>query len=292
LAGAPKAALRRAAKDVLLDAYLGAAHDIGHGRWQYQSSVVPKWLGRALAVADDIIAAEHGDAEVRLRVFEEALAALAGIAEPPDAARWIQGATELGAVVVRQAADPAHKAHVAWRLGVALGDATEIEAARGSPEQALRLGNLAMVYFEQGETAAKNLPTQDYLRGWLCFRMGAIQVAERSDHKQALGWFARAVPLLESPAPASAAVNAGRHGETFVSMAVSYWELGQRSEALRLTEQGLKLMERASTEGQLAAAALAVPYANLSRMHELLGDARQAKTYADMATRAQAMARP
>ena len=161
-----------------------------------------------------------------------------------------------------------------------------------APEQALQLGKLAMAYFEQGEPSAKNLPTHDYLRGWLCFRMGAILVAERSDHKQAMGWFARAVPLLESPAPASAAVNPGRHGETFVSMAVSYWEVGERREALRLTEQGLKLMERASADGQLAAAALAVPYSNLSRMHELLGDARQAKTYADMATRASAMARP
>ena len=83
--------------------------------------------------------------------------------------------------------------------------------------------------------------------------MGAILVAEKSDHKQALSWFEQAVPLLESPAPASASVHPGRHGETFVSMAVSYWELGQRSEALRLTEQGLKLMEQAAADGQLGA---------------------------------------
>ena len=130
LAGGAKPALRRAAKEVLVDAYLGAARDIGHGRWQHQATVVPKWLERALAQADDVVAVERGETQVRLHVYEEALAALASITEPPDAAEWIQGASELGATLVKEAADPAHKAALAWRLGVALGDATEIEAAR------------------------------------------------------------------------------------------------------------------------------------------------------------------
>lgn len=281
---------RREAKQVLLDAYLGAAHDIGHGRWQQQATIVPKWLDRALALADDLIARERGDAEIRFQVYCRALSALAGIADPPDASRWIRGATQLGGVLVRQAPDAEYQSQLAWRVATALGDATEIEAARGNSARALELANLAMTYFDQGTEAARNLPTRDYLRGWVCYRVGAIFAIEKEDHKQAVRWFDLAVPLLESPAPPSATVNTGRHGETFVGMAVSYWELGNRGEALRLTEQGLKLMERAASDGQMNKAALAVPYANLAQMHEQLGDPRAAQRYADLATRAQELA--
>jgi len=34
-----------------------------------------------------------------------------------------------------------------------------------------------------------------------------------------------------------------------VSMAVSYWETNNRREALRLTNQGVKLMEQAAGQG-------------------------------------------
>ncbi len=283
-------AIRRAAKDVLLRAYLGAARDIGQGRWRQKSQVVPKWLESAMTVADEIIQHERGSAEARLRVYEAALAALAGIADPPDATTWIDGAGELGGVLVEQAADPAYKAHLAWRLGVALSDAVEIETARGQFERATQLGNIAMAYFAKGEPAAKALPTHDYLRGWLCYRLGAIRAVEHDDHAQAVAWFGHAVPLLESPVPPSSVVNPARHGETFVSMAISYWEQGDRQEALRLTEQGLQLMEQASLDGHLEKSALAVPYGNLSRMHELLGDADSARQFETLAARAEALA--
>ncbi len=192
--------------------------------------------------------------------------------------------------MVREATDEAYRANLAWRMGVALGDATEIEAARGKTPRALELGNMALAYFAKGETAGKHLPTHDYLRGWLCYRMGAIHAIARHDHKQALAWFQQAVPLLESPAPASAAVHPARHGETFVSMAVSYWEQGQREEALRLTQQGLKLMERALSIGMLEKPALSVPYSNLARMYELLGDQAKAQRYSALASQVEALA--
>ena len=283
------AATRRQAKQVLLHAYLGAAKDIGLGNWQQKATVVPKWLEQSLEIADDLIQHEHGVAETRLTVYEGALAALAAIGEPPDATRWIDGTIELGGLLVRQAEDPTLKARLSWRLAVALSDATEIETAHENLERALQLGNTAMAYFAAGETVGKRLPAHDYLRGWLSYRMGAIHAIHRADHRQAVAWYRHAVPLLESPAPPSAVVNTARHGETFVSMAVSYWEIGERDEALRLTEQGLKLMETAAADGQLERAALAVPYGNLARMYEQSGDARAAGEYAALAARACAL---
>ncbi len=267
--------VRRAAKEALMDAYLGVAYDIGRGHWQQQATVVPQWLSQALAVADDLIRNERAPDSTRLHVHERALAALAGIAEPPEPRTWVRGLTELGAMMVRQADDADYQAHLAWRMGVALGDATEIETARRNSQQAMKLGNMAMAYFAQGEAVGRNFPNHDYLRGWLCYRMGAIHAIERGDHKQAMAWFEQAVPLLESPTPSSSTVNKARHGETFVSMAISYWEADQKQEALRLTRQGMELMERAAADGQLDKVALAVPYGNLARMHELLGDQRR-----------------
>ena len=62
--------------------------------------------------------------------------------------------------------------------------------------------------------------------------LGTIDDAvARGDHVQAIVWFERASPLLETPVPA-AAIESGEHGETFVSMAVSYWEQQAREESM------------------------------------------------------------
>jgi tetratricopeptide (TPR) repeat protein len=279
-----KLAVRRAAKDLLVDANLAVAHDVGWGRWQHKSKVVPKWIDRATAFADDILAREQGGQEVQLRVHEQALAALAGVADPPEALKSIDGATALGKKVFEGANDPAYKARVAWQLGIALNDAVEIETALHHWDQALAVGQTALAYFDQGEPAGKQLPAHDYLRGRLCYRLGAILAIRKSDHKQAVAWFEKAVPLLESPVP-SAVIDCGKQGEIFVSMAVSYWDIKNHTEALRLTNQGVKLMEQAASDGLLTKTALAIPYGNLASMYEQLGDAQAAKKFSELAAR-------
>ena len=44
LVSSPQVAVRRAAKEVLVDANLAVAHDVGWGRWQQKAKVVPKWI--------------------------------------------------------------------------------------------------------------------------------------------------------------------------------------------------------------------------------------------------------
>jgi hypothetical protein len=66
--------------------------------------------------------------------------------------------------------------------------------------------------------------------------------------------------------------------------------VNQHEEAVRLSRQGLDLMDQAANDGQLDKSALAVPYSNLARMHELMGDARSAKQYTELAARARALA--
>jgi tetratricopeptide (TPR) repeat protein len=284
LIGSPKYAERVAAKEVLVDAHLAVARDIGWGHWQHKSKVVPKWIERATVFADDLVAHEGASAEIKFRVAEQALAALAGVSAPPDAGAWVRTVSELGQRMLAQATDTSYRAHLAWRLAIALGDAVEIEATRQKLDRALALGNAAMEYFDQGEEAGKQLNTRDYLRGRLAYRLGAIFAVQKSEHERAIAWYDRAVPLLETPVPPYA-VDCGKQGELFVSMAVSYWETNNRREALRLTNQGVKLMEQAADQGLLAKPALAVPYSNLASMHEQLGDMQEARRYSELAAR-------
>jgi tetratricopeptide (TPR) repeat protein len=275
---------RRAAKELLLDAHLGVAYDIGHGRWQQKTAAVAKWINRAAVFADDLVRSERAGADTRLRVYAGALAAITGINEPPDVSTWIAGTRQLGQKTFEEAKDPVYRAQLAWQVGRALSDAVEIETARGRSDEAFTAGTLARSLLEEAKSVSQSLPIYNYECGKLCFRMGVAYAIERGDHAQAVVWFDRAAALLESPVPV-AAIDAGAHGETFVSMAVSYWEQDNRPEALRLTNQGLKMMEQAVEDNTLDATALAVPYGNLSAMHEELGDPEQAKWCADLAAR-------
>jgi hypothetical protein len=248
---------------------------------------MPIWPWRttlAGAYADDLLANEQGSPDLRLQICEGALSALAGIAQPPDASKWIEQLKRESKQLSSQADDEAYKAHLAWRIGLALADATEVEAARRRPDQSLDLGRMALNYLDLGGEAAQHLPLHDQQRGRLMFRLGSTFAVQRANHKQAIQWFDRAVPLLESPVPESALDHA-RLGESFVSMGVSYWEESGRPEALRLTSQGVKLMEQAVYQGSLDRSALAIPYGNLASMHEQLGDAQEAKRYSELALR-------
>jgi tetratricopeptide (TPR) repeat protein len=290
LVASPIYAVRRAAKELMVDAHLAVAYDIGWGRWQQKSGAIAKWIERATVFADDLVAHERTSRDVQLRVHERALAALAGVTRPPDGSKWVQGATTLGKQMVDDATDAAYKSHLAWRLGVAMNDAVEVEATRQKLDRAVELGKLGLDYFDAGEQASKQQPAHDYLRGRLCYRLGAVFAIQKSEHERAIVWFDQAVPLLEHPVPASV-VDSGKQGETFVSMAVSYWETGNRREGLRLTNQGVRMMQAAADEGLLEKSALAIPYGNLASMHEQLGDGPEAKKFSELASRYEAPAK-
>jgi tetratricopeptide (TPR) repeat protein len=280
-------AIRRAAKELLVDAHLGVAYDIGWGHWQQKSIVVPNWIARAKAFADQLVDHERMGPEIHLRVYCQALAALGGIAEPPDPGKWVHSAGSLGKRLYDDALDGNYRAHIAWQLAVAFSNAVEIETARHQPDRAIALGDMALDLFDDSQGVSARLPTYHYERGRLCYRMGLVYAVERGDHAEAVAWFDSAAALLEKPVPATA-VDVGTQGEAFVGMAVTYWELDNRSEAMRLTSQGLKMMQQAVGEGLLEAAALAVPYGNLASMHESLGDVESAKQFAELAARHEA----
>lgn len=278
-----RTSVRHGAKLVLIDAHLAIAQDIAAGRWQHKNKVVPKWLDRASAFAEEMISHDQGTSELRLHVSQGALAALAMLSEPPDAQTWIDSLLQIGKEQVDGAEDAAVRASWQWRLAISLSDAMQVEQARRDHESAIDMGKLALEMFKQSGTAGKQLPAHDYLVGRVYYRLGNIEAVDRQQHKPAIAWYDKAVSLLESPLPPSALTDAGQQGEAFISMAVSYWEAGGRDEALRLTRQGVQLLEKAVEESIVSRSALAIPYGNLASMHEEMGQAKEARKYAALA---------
>lgn len=284
VANDPHPAIRLAAKEVLIDAHLGAVHDIAWGDWKEKDVAVSKWLERAASFADDLVQNEGGSPENQFRVYTRALTACVGARGKMNPKSWIEEALEHGNELIASTSDPLHRAQYQWELGMALYDAVQTYQMRSDHEAALKYAEAAVEYMEQGHEKKQTLTTA-YILGRLYFRLGAIHAIRDKNHAQAVAWFDKAVPLLMKDLPPEAGSDLGREGETFVSMGVSYWETKQKDKAVELTQHGITLMEEAVKQGMLERSALAVPYNNISAMLRQTGAVGKAEQYQQMASR-------
>lgn len=280
----PHPAIRLPAKEVMVDAHLGAGHDIAWGQWKDKQVAVQRWLERAEAFANELIQNEGGSAELRFRVATRALAICVGMQGALDPEAWAKEVTESGKALIAACEEPGLKVRYQADLGTALYDALQVCQMRDEHQTALGYGELAAEYLEAAQ-AQQGLPNGAYLLGRLYFRLGAIHAIGEENHRAAITWFDKALPLLSQPLPKEATAELGRHGETFVSMGVSYWETGQREKAVELTQKGVAMMEHAVAQGTLAEGALAIPYGNLAAMHRELGEPEAARRYQEMAAK-------
>lgn len=274
---------RQLARRVMLEAHLSIARDIAWGAWKRKSTAVPMWLERAETVARETQRRPEAYGDEMFLVAREALAAYVGTQGEVDPRNWAEIAQKEGSALIRETRDALYKSKVEWELGLAMYDALQICHMRRSFDPAVEYGKLAVRYLEQAGSERAQQPGHAYMMGRLYFRIGSVHAIHYKNHEKAMPWFEKAVPLLEEPIPDSSLADIGRQGETFVSVAVSYWSTGRRSEAISLTKEGLRLIDQAVDEGLIERSALLVPYKNLARMHEQLGDQSEAKRYEEMA---------
>jgi tetratricopeptide (TPR) repeat protein len=277
-------AIRLTAKEAYLDAHLGAAHDVGWGPWREKERSVESWLASGAAMADDLIQKEGGSEDYHFRVAARALSAEVGLGGRLDPTPWATQAVRSGDGLIATATEPVRRSQLQWELATALYDALQIYQMRSDRPAAVKYGELAIGYLEKSGRQSRS-PANRYLLGRLYFRMGAVYAVSGNDHKAAVEWFEKAVPLLGKTPPPEALGDLGRLGESFVSMGVSYWSTGQQEKALAMTQHGADLMEEAVKQGGLDARALAVPYANLASMHRQLGNRDKAERLEVMAAR-------
>lgn len=276
-------AIRVAAKEVLLDAHLGAAYDVAWGAWKDKAAAITRWLDQATIFCDELIKNEGGSETLRLRLATRALSAGVGARGAFNPNPWIEEALQSGRKLIDSSADPLRKAQHQWEMGMALYDALQIFQIRGEHDLALKYGETAIQFL--GAEGQRRSPAAEYLLGRLYFRLGAAYALRDKNHKAAVGWFDKALPMLQKPLPQEAYADLGRHGETFVSMGVSYWDVGQRDRALELTQRGVKLMESAVKQSLLDETALTVAYNNLATIHRALGEPENAARFENMAKR-------
>ncbi len=260
-------AIRVAAKEVLVDAHLGAALDIAWGPWEQKESVVPRWLERAANLAQDLVNTEQQSADKLFRVSATALATSVAMPRVISPQPWIEALDQAFQKLEAETSE-VRRVRLYWDYGVALYDAVQCFQVLGQQELAQQYGRKAADVMETGLQGRPPKGSDLYLLGRLYFRLGAVDAIQNKDHKQAVTYFDKATPLLRQAASDIPETSIGRLGETFVSMGVSYWETGDRDQAIALTEEGLRWMEKAVQLGLLANSALEVPRANLQTMRQ------------------------
>ncbi len=283
IAGDPHPAVRLPAKEVLVDAHLGAAHDIAWGSWNNKELAAAAWMKRASEFADDFIRNDGGTAELRLRVAARGLAACVGLQGKADPAAWADQAIRVGKELADQAATPSQKQAIQRELGTALYDAVQVSQMRGDRDAVEKYGRQAIQALESLKPS-KDRPADVYLLGRLYFRMGAVRSGGDQDHRAAVAWFDKAIATLEPVLSTALSSERARLGETLVTMGVSYWETGQQEKALQISQQGVDMMEKAVADGSLPTSVLEVPYKNLATMHRQMGQDDKAQRYAEKAS--------
>jgi tetratricopeptide (TPR) repeat protein len=279
----PSEAVRREANRVLLDAYLAMAQDIAWGNWKRKSEAVPQWLTRAEATAADLVKHEPNDCDAELRVARGALAACVGAQGKLDPKVWLERVREEADQLLTTSDDELGAEAWHWELGTAYYDALQVAQSRGEHELALDYGSLAIANLEDAIDARQSQPGAAYLMARLYFRLGSIYALQYENHTASVEWFQKALPMLDRAVTATSKVDRSRLGETMISMGVSFWEVGNRETAVRLTTQGTRMMEQAQRDGQIDRQSLQVPYSNLASMYRELGNGDAAASYEKLA---------
>ena len=183
---------------------------------------------------------------------------------------------------------PWRRRQIDWEVGLGLADAIDASLKRGDASDMLENATLTAAYLERGAEQRELTDADRRKVGDLLFRIGILHSLQQGAHATAVTWFDKVVPLWDDNSTFKTQGDVGRLGESFVSMAISYWQVERRDDALALSRKGVDLMVEAVDLAQLEERSLAVPYGNLSTMYAEQGNDEQSKTYAEMASRAEA----
>lgn len=282
--------VQAAVREVLLDAHLGTALAIGEGTWQQKSRVIPKWIARGEAVVKEHPGSNQERQILELQLCCGALAVAAASTESVEPLPWVKRLLEVRDEISDTVNDPWRRRQIDWGVGQGLADAITAAQLRGDASDMLDNATLTAAYLERGAEHRQLTDGERKQLGDLMFRIGILHSLQRGDHATAVTWFDRAIPLWNANDHFERDGELGRLGESYVSMAISYWQVERREDALELSRRGVDLMVSSVDAGQLEERALAVAYGNLATMYAEQGDDDRSRSYAEMAGRAEAAA--
>jgi len=279
--------VRLTAKDVLFEAHLATAKAIAWGHWKGKDEAIKKWIDQARVLARDpellTAPARRYSREYPFKIAACSLVTLVAVPEKLNIDIYVEDVIDEGNKLIKSANDPILRAKYHWDTSIALYDAVQIFQQREQFSSALKYGELAANYMKIGINDRNN-DADWYLLGRLYFRLGVLHAVGNGNHRAAIEWFDLAKPVFERLLPKIDTEALGLFGETLVSMGCSYWETGQREEAIRLTERGLRQIERGVRDKVLDASVQSIPYMNLAKMYHDLGNQEQAAKYSKLAS--------
>jgi len=281
-------AVQQAAREIMLDAHLGTAQAIAEGTWQQKSRVIPKWITRSEAVVAECKAEPSVQQTLEMQLCRGALAVAAGSADSLEPLPWVKRLLELRDRMGESVEDPWRRRQIDWEVGLGLLDALTAAQLRGDASDMLDNATLTAAYIERGGERRELTDEERKNAGDLLFRIGIMHSLQRGDHATAVTWFDRVIPMWDGNPRLERDRQAGQLGESYISMAISYWQVDRRDDAMALSRRGVDLMVAAVDAKQLEERSLAVAYGNLSTMYAEQGDDTQSQNYAEMASRAEA----
>jgi tetratricopeptide (TPR) repeat protein len=280
---------QKAARDVLLDAHLGTALAIAKGTWQQKARVIPKWITRSETIVNEApIDEEIEKHALELQLCRGALAVAAGSTESFDPLPWVKRLLQVRAKLDGTTTDPWRRRQIDWEIGEGLSDALVATQKRGDAADMLENTTLTAAYLERGAEFRQLTATERKNLGDLLFRIGILYSLQKGDHATAVTWFDKALPLWEGNPAFARDGDLGQLGESLVSMAITYWQVDRRDDAVAINRKGIDLMVEAVRQQMLNEQSLAVAYGNLATMYAEQGDEENAQSYSDLATRAEA----
>ena len=277
--------VRSVARQVLLDAHLGTAQAIAQGTWQQKNRVIPKWISRANNIVEKIDTKDPGRDRLELDLTCGVLAVAAGSANAIEAVPWVKRLLAIREQMNDSVTDPWRRRQIDWQVGCGLNDALEAARKRGDAEDMLDNATLTVAYLERGAEHRELTATERRDLGDLMFQIGIMISLRNSDHATAVTWFDKTIPLWNQNEQVVQDNELGRVGESFISMAISYWQVERRDDAIDLSRTGVDFMVEAVDREKLEEQSLSVAYGNLATMYAEQGDTEKSQAYAEMATR-------
>ena len=279
--------VRLTAKDVLFEAHLATAKVIAWGHWGDKDKAVKQWIDQAKILARDseLQTARRYSREYQFKIAVCSLATLVSVPERLNIDLYIENVVDAGNELIKSAKaanDPILQAKYHWDTGVSLYDAVQIFLLREQLSAALRYGELAANFMDIG-MKDRNSDTDLLLLGRLYFRLGVIHATGNQNNRAAIEWYDLAKPIFVKLLPKIDNGALELFGNTLVSMGFSYWATGQQEEAIRLTEKGLRQLERGVLANVVESSVLGIPYKNLAKMYSDMGDQERAAKYMKLA---------
>jgi len=166
-----------------------------------------------------------------------------------------------------------------WQQAMALYHATIIARQGKDGNRVQQLGLVAYQLFRRSLLATTktdhwdSTPSKAAMIG-LCYTLGSVEAIDNLDHIKAIQWYDQSLQYLDTPNiqqfaaehSTKQAIGLGWHGERLVSMGLSYWSTGNKTQGLRLTKQGIAWIETAVRDHGFPNHHLKIPYSNLAVM--------------------------